>query len=117
MLKGFGPTEPARPQYYNVACAAGHRLHGQRTEGYQALRCPECGEGIFVLPRSPLPEPPAPPTARTRSPVSGRSSAIDDAPIALTDPPAPMGEPEAEVEWLDPVPSPSRGEGRVGADV
>ena len=47
-------------QYFNVMCASGHRVRGERTEGYQALRCPACGDGVFVLPRSPLPEPVAP---------------------------------------------------------
>src|SRR4051812_39350344 len=60
MVGGLAGTPPRIPQLYQVACVAGHRLRGERTEGYQALRCPTFGEGIFVLPRSPLPEPPAP---------------------------------------------------------
>jgi hypothetical protein len=109
MLRGFGPASSPKPQYYNVACAEGHRLQGERVEGYQALRCPTCGEGIFVLPRSPLPDPPAPEPgerpkrARVRTP----SPVADDAPIALADPPPGPSHPlseedEAELEWLDP---------------
>ncbi|HEU5115773.1 MAG TPA: hypothetical protein VFT74_03780, partial [Isosphaeraceae bacterium] len=84
MLKGIGPGDSARPQYYSVTCPQGHSLRGLRTEGYQALRCPTCGEGIFVLPRSPLPEPAAPP-ARTR-PVHAsvaRADSFDDGSIPL----------------------------------
>src|SRR5207253_3557871 len=66
MWRGWSPPEQAKPQYYSVACPEGHLLRGMRTEGYQALRCPECGQGIFVLPRSPLPDPPAPPAEHSR---------------------------------------------------
>ena len=59
-VKGMGPAEPAEPQPFRVSCPEGHVIRGRRTEGYQALRCPECGAGVFVLPRSPLPMPPAP---------------------------------------------------------
>jgi DNA-directed RNA polymerase subunit RPC12/RpoP len=102
MLQGLGPAEPPRPQYYDVACIAGHHLQGQRTEGYQALRCPTCGEGIFVLPRSPLPDPPAPKEKKAKGEPLG-ASMMDDGPISLNDPPPP--DPvadEAEVEWLEP---------------
>ncbi len=75
---------------YNVACVNGHRLRGERTEGYQALRCPSCGEAVFILPRSPLPEPPVPAAPkRTRQPPDVMAAyAGDDAPHALVDPPA-----------------------------
>ena len=59
-LRDLGTEPLAKVQYFNVACSSGHRVRGERTEGYQALRCPACGEGVFVLPRSPLPEPAAP---------------------------------------------------------
>src|SRR5262249_61977941 len=106
MLQGWAPAEPPRPQYYHVACDQGHPLQGQRTEGYQALRCPTCGEGIFVLPRSPLPDPPAP-KARTR-PVRAPIAPVDEGPVRLTDPPPstqppPPEEAEADIEWLDPA--------------
>jgi hypothetical protein len=84
-----GLTPPARPRagYFDVACPEGHRLSGERTEGYQALRCPSCGEGMFVLPRSPLPEPVAPEaTGRPKKIARSIEAAGDLEPIALTDP-------------------------------
>ena len=121
MLQGRSPASTsAKTQYYHVACAEGHHLDGQRTDGYQALRCPTCGEGIFVLPRSPLPEPVAPAGGRARTvarPVA------DDARVALSDPPSPMEiaeartatrrpreappdpEPPAQIEWVDEEPA------------
>ena len=76
-----------------------------RTEGYQAIRCPSCGEGVFVLPRSPLPEPPAP--SRTRAPVPDRNVVratpqpdFDDEPLVLT----------------DPIPTTARARARAGSD-
>jgi hypothetical protein len=80
-------SEPeGRVQYFNVMCGSGHRIRGERTEGYQALRCPACGDGVFVLPRSPLPEPAAP--ARKPAPKGlGRSSPwVNEGPVELTDP-------------------------------
>src|SRR3954465_6115006 len=124
MLQGRGPSVPPRPQYYNVACPEGHVLRGLRTEGYQALRCPTCGEGIFVLPRSPLPDPPRPP-ARSRPeadrprPAGGgagrRRGVVAEGPTALAAPPpmadAPAAEEaDAEVEWLEPEPVAQRPE-------
>jgi len=50
------------------------------------LRCPSCGEGIFVLPASPLPEPVAPErSARTRTAIAARAD-VDEGPIELKDP-------------------------------
>jgi len=106
LLKGWGPAAVSRTEYYRVACPLGHPLQGQRTEGYQALRCPSCGEGIFVLPRSPLPEPPA--SEKTRShPKSNPAEPLawPEEPVALTDP-APNQqvterEADAEIEWED----------------
>jgi hypothetical protein len=92
LLQGLTASPPSKAQTYNVACPEGHRLRGQRTVGYQALRCPTCGEGIFVLPRSPLPEPPVPASGpRDRS-----------APGALAGQPRPEAEPEPIV-LTDPV--------------
>ncbi len=101
MLKAGGGHEPTRPQYYHVPCPEGHVIRGLRTEGYQAIRCPTCGEGVFVLPWSPLPDPPAPSTlrARRRRPAPPPP---EDTPIALSDaPPQDEGE---DVIWLDPDP-------------
>ncbi len=107
MIRGWAPDEPPAPQYYNVACPEGHILRGIRTEGYQALRCPSCGEGVFVLPQSPLPQPPAP-TSTPRRRVAAPQPVFDDSPIPLTDaPPQPAdidveAEAEGEIVWLEP---------------
>ena len=98
MIRGLGPEEPARPQFYGVACPLGHVLRGPRAEGYQALRCPACGAGVFVLPRSPLPEPPAPAAKRVK--VAARFDDDQDEPIALSDPPQ-GEEADAEIEWVE----------------
>lgn len=84
-LKGLSSPPVDREQRFSVLCPLGHRLTGQRTEGYQALRCPACGEGVFVLPASPLPEPLAPPRAApARTAVSGRTT-IPEGPVELKD--------------------------------
>lgn len=102
MLQGLGPAEPAWPQTYCVACPKGHVLRGHRTEGHQALRCPGCGEEVFILPRNPLPEPPAPSIdpARRRA-AATLAATVEEGPIPLTDPP-PRGETDSEIDWLDP---------------
>jgi len=115
MMQGWAAPPPPRAQSYSVACAEGHRLTGQRTEGYQALRCPTCGDGIFVLPRSPLPIPPVPASA-IRARVAAAADAFpEDDPILLTDPPTSATGPEieieggdateAEIDWVDEVPA------------
>ena len=99
MMRGWVAPPPAAATPYNVACANGHRLRGNRTEGYQALRCPTCGEAVFVLPQSPLPEPPVPAASASAFRDRRDPQAIldaypsDDAPHALVDPP----------EWSDPA--------------
>ncbi len=121
MMQGWSASPSGKAQPFSVRCAEGHRLQGLRTEGYQALRCPTCGEGIFVLPRSPLPEPSAP-TSATRSrltPAAAEASFEEDA-LVLTDPiPSSVRvdgdeQPEAEIDWVDeadeaavPPPTPS----------
>jgi hypothetical protein len=86
-LQSLASEAPSRVQYFNVTCASGHRVRGERTEGYQALRCPACGEGVFVLPRSPLPEPVAPPAADEPRPAGVRfgETFIDEGPVELAD--------------------------------
>jgi DNA-directed RNA polymerase subunit RPC12/RpoP len=85
-LQDLSTEQDQRVQYFNVACPSGHRIRGERTEGYQALRCPVCGDGIFVLPRSPLPEPVAPPSAAPdRHPIATKAQYRDDGPIELAD--------------------------------
>ena len=114
-------SEPeGKVQYFNVTCASGHRVRGERTEGYQALRCPACGEGVFVLPGSPLPEPAAP--ARS-SPSKGSSrgrAGMDDGPVELTNPGRialdagddAAGLPDAEIIWDDEQAETTRRPGR-----
>ena len=112
LMQGWSGPPPARAQAFHVACSEGHRLQGQRTEGYQALRCPTCGEGIFVLPRSPLPDPPAPAGPERARIASSIEAIYEDDPIPLTDPipshPEPgveqagsQDESEAEIDWVD----------------
>lgn len=93
LIKGLGSLEEPKVQYYNVLCPLGHRVRGQRTEGYQALRCPACGEGVFVLPLSPLPEPIAPARSnasprreRERARAATASMAVEEGPVELRDP-------------------------------
>ncbi len=109
LLQGLTPAAPPKVQWYNVVCAEGHPLRGQRTVGYQALRCPACGEGVFVLPRSPLPEPPVPTSSlrdRDNRPPQGLEP--EPEPIPLTDHVLIQEAPEAgldgEVVWADESP-------------
>jgi len=46
-------AEPA----FQVACACGHTLTGQRGSRHQVLPCPACARKVFVLGKSPLPPP------------------------------------------------------------
>lgn len=105
-LGGRAIAPDAEPQYYRVACPEGHVLSGLRTEGYQALRCPACGEGVFILPASPLPDPPAPVAQRARPRRTAQP--VADGPIELTDAPGQVevAEPEVdvEIEWEDEAP-------------
>lgn len=126
VLQGRPIAGPARAESYRVACPEGHVLHGSRTDGYQALRCPECDAGIFVLPRSPLPEPVPP---KSGAPARRRAEPAMADELVLADPPSPAEiarartehaasrghpvaepepapadvEPEAEIEWVDEV--------------
>lgn len=97
-MAGKGGAEPPKPQYYQVMCVEGHVIRGERTEGYQALRCPHCGDGVFVLPRSPLPSPPAPQTPRPKKRAA--ATVQEDIPIAYSD--APSSDDLEEIQWLEP---------------
>ncbi len=106
MLEGFTPAPFAPAQEYSILCRNGHRFRGDRTEGYQAFRCTSCSEILFVLPNSPLPNPPAPvgkpkskqrpseivPEAETtyqywQNPVGGKA---EDLPVT-----------DGEIDWVD----------------
>ena len=107
MIRGLTPAEPPRPQYFRVPCPRGHLVQGQRTAGYQALRCPTCGEGVFILPRSPLPEPPEGPR-RARARAADPAPLVDEGPIPLMDAPAGVDvvdRVDAEIEWEEPDPA------------
>ncbi len=107
-------TEPeTKAEHFNVRCVAGHRVRGERTEGYQALRCPACGEGVFVLPRSPLPMPTAPKRSempRSRQMMGERL--VDEGPVELSDPASVSvdlggddhGAVDADIIWDDALP-------------
>ena len=41
---------------FAVKCSSGHVVRGSRQRRHQVVRCPECGDEVFVLPRSPFPE-------------------------------------------------------------
>lgn len=112
LVRGITGSEAPRTQYYSVVCPDGHRLRGIRNEGYQAVRCPTCGLGMFILPRSPLPEPPAPPDSagRRRRRAEGRDHepleiAVEEPPIQYADAlPLPEGG-DVEIVWLDQPPA------------
>jgi len=120
MMRGWVGPSPVAAMPFSVACVNGHRLRGDRTEGYQALRCPSCGEAVFVLPRSPLPEPPAPAASKRTRTSQDVIAAFpsDDAPHELVDPPAwassqspgspsataaagAVGDEIADIDWVD----------------
>ncbi len=100
-LQDLGSEPPAKVQYFNVSCASGHRVRGERTEGYQAIRCPACGDGVFVLPRSPLPEPAAPPrpAGSKRETAWAGDRFVEEGPVELTD------LPQSEVDLADRRPA------------
>jgi hypothetical protein len=102
---GSADSSQSQTQYYRVACPEGHLLQGIRTEGYQAIRCPDCGEGLFILPRRPLPDPPAPPGAdpKPRAAVPPPPP-VDDSPIEYQDAPGQFLDADAEIEWEEPEP-------------
>lgn len=100
-VKGMAPAAPPEVQPFRVSCPEGHVIRGRRLEGYQALRCPECGLGVFVLPSSPLPMP-SMPAARV-DPNQQSGGGFDEAPIPLSDHvPDPHHE-ASDIDWLEPV--------------
>ena len=127
-FQGLAPSGESPSQPYRIVCHCGQKLSGDRTTSYQALRCPNCGGGLFVLPKSPLPEPaPASPGATdARAAAPRKSKRVDDAPVALRDfvaKPEPSYPPaDDEIQWDDEIPAdqaesdseaPEPGEGKV----
>ncbi|MEW4566592.1 hypothetical protein AB1L88_01865 [Tautonia sp. JC769] len=97
----MAPAPPPEVQTFRVSCPEGHVIRGRRLEGYQALRCPDCGLGVFVLPSSPLPMPPLP-SSRV-DPNRMAAAGGDDAPIPLSEHvPEPLPDP-SDIDWLEPV--------------
>ncbi|WP_158633603.1 hypothetical protein [Tautonia sociabilis] len=101
-VRGRGPITPEELQPFRVACPEGHVIRGRRTEGYQAIRCPECGAGVFVLPMSPLPAPPIP-SSRAEAAPPAAVGPVDDAPIPLSDHIPEATVEEEDIPWLEPV--------------
>ncbi|MGO9600249.1 MAG: hypothetical protein ACLP7Q_19875 [Isosphaeraceae bacterium] len=107
-FKSVAAPSVASVQYFSVACPQGHRMRGQRTKSYQALRCPACGEGVFVLPASPLPEP-VPPAKTAARPAAGGRKIVEEGPVELTDPTrvtvevagSPDRSDDVETQWED----------------
>ena len=128
MMRGWVAPSPPPATPYNVACANGHRLRGNRTEGYQALRCPTCGEAVFILPQSPLPQPSVPIALASANRDRLEQQSIvdaypsDDSPHALVDPPewsdssasrpATVGveasDDVADIDWVEEVEEPDQ---------
>ncbi len=49
------PSWSGRSVPYAVACRCSHILRGQRRRRHQVVRCPSCGQSVFVLPLSAYP--------------------------------------------------------------
>jgi hypothetical protein len=47
--QGPPPAESAVP--FEVACACGRPVRGQRRSAHQVVPCPNCGQALFILPR------------------------------------------------------------------
>jgi len=104
-------TSLAAPAPFEVQCACGKTVSGERTSTAQTVVCPDCAAFLFVLPASAYP----PPKVPRRNPLIGRKAkpevAVAAAPrvaeesprLALEDeepaaPPTPMRPPPASTE-------------------
>ena len=45
-----GAVRQPRVEFFDVTCLCGRSTSGQRLPRPQAVECPDCGEGLFVLP-------------------------------------------------------------------
>ena len=111
--KKSGTAQPV-VQTFELACPdCGATIQGRRHESYQAIRCPVCRGGVFVLPRSPFAEPPPPPFREPTRVLAGpvapmMSGTPDDRFRAVDDPVVPdIAWTEAE-RAFEPTPDPSR---------
>jgi DNA-directed RNA polymerase subunit RPC12/RpoP len=107
-LGGKSASPAAEAQDFEVLCqVCGQEVQGRRTDGYQAIRCPSCGGGLFILPRSAFREPPAA-AGRRASRARDEGGFFDEpAEIVWTAPiPAkPAVDEEVEIEWEDEAPA------------
>ena len=70
-MKGDAPTLPGLPWFhrmtsFELTCACGQPLRGDRGRRHQVVTCPACGRPSFVFPLSPYDLPPEPPPPRGR---------------------------------------------------
>src|SRR5262245_31906654 len=56
VFKGLRRTSQAPPVLFEISCACGASIRGERQAQAQTVSCPSCGAKRIVLPRSPLPE-------------------------------------------------------------
>ncbi len=67
------PRAPEVPVAYQVVCACGRPVTGQRQRQHQVVPCPSCKKALFILPRSPWPDS-HPGAAPVAAPQSRRAS-------------------------------------------
>lgn len=80
LLRRSAPALPA----FAIRCICGERIQGVREADYQVVSCPRCGNGVFVLPASPLPTL-APSPARGRGRKRKRSAESDPSGVGWGD--------------------------------
>ncbi len=51
----LGLKAEQQPQPFRVTCACRNEMTGLRQSTHQTLRCPQCGQTLFILPRDPFP--------------------------------------------------------------
>jgi hypothetical protein len=111
---GRRPAGSAAP--YEVACACGQVLRGRRQARHQVLRCAGCGQPVFVLPYSPLPDA-GTPGAPGGSPAAGRPLWLWPLLAAIPTLIVVVGVYAVLLQSLKPAPSPSAAVAAPDADV